>query len=592
MSGQTIPPSQPDSFLSRLIDVPVGEPVQRQRGRLANVILLVTGGTVLVALVVTTAIGLLSPFYVPDPFVQDGALVVVALSVGVYALNKRGYASLACVLFAATLMALDIVVIVAPNPLSPAAISMAGPLLIAALIGPPVSALGIAALASGLYLALITHYNPNYWTGLLSGGPERSSLVVYLTLFFLALIAWPFSRLANRMLHESVEAAATLSTRQQDLQARLEAQTRVLHATASVARAVSDLRDLDRLLSDVVNLVRDFFGYAYAQVYLLDELGQHAELRRSSSQAGLRLLSGDHSLPVGGRSAVGQVTASGKALVVRGADADAKQYLDTLLPSARARMIVPLVVGQRTIGALDLQSVNPEAFDDETAPALQALADQVAIAIESARLFGQAQQNLRELDQLSRQAAQRSWRDYLALAEDEERGYTHGPSSEADTHRRAEIVERVRRTGTAVAFGGDPDRPACLVAPVVVRDRIIGVLGVEAESPRQWSQDDVLLIQSLAERTGLAIENARLVRQSRLTAQRERLINAITARLQRAPNLRALLESATDELSQALGTSEVYAEIAAQSAEGPSEAQAPAEQTDLPTLPEEERAGL
>jgi GAF domain-containing protein len=362
-----------------------------------------------------------------------------------------------------------------------------------------------------------------------------------------------------------------------------------------VARAVSDLRDLDRLLSDVVNLVRDFFGYAYAQVYLLDELGQHAELRQSSSRAGLRLLSSDHSLPVGGRSAVGQVTASGKALVVRGADADAKQYLDALLPSARARMIVPLVVGQRTIGALDLQSVNPEAFDDETAPALQALADQIAIAIESARLFGQAQHNLRELDQLSRQAAQRSWHDYLALADDEERGYTHGPLSEADTRRRAEIVERVRRTGTAVAFGGDPDRPACLVAPVVVRDRIIGVLGVEAESPRHWSQDDVLLIQSLAERTGLAIENARLVRQSRLAVQRERLINAITARLQRAPNLRALLESATNELSQALGTSEVYAEIAAQPAEQPSEpaeAQAPAEQADLPTQPEEERAGL
>jgi GAF domain-containing protein len=591
MTGQTIPPSQPDSFLDRLIDVPVGEPVQRQRGRLANVILLVTGGTVLVALVVTTAIGLFSPFYTPDPFVQDGALVVIALSAGVYALNKRGYASLACVLFAATLMALDIVVVVAPNPLSPAAISMAGPLLIAALIGPPVSALGIAALASGLYLALITHYNPNYWIGLLSGGPERSSLVVYLTLFFLALIAWPFSRLANRMLHESVEATATLATRQQDLQARLEAQTRVLHATASVARAVSDLRDLDRLLSDVVNLVRDFFGYAYAQVYLLDELGQHAELRQSSSQAGLRLLASDHSLPVGGRSAVGQVTASGRALVVRGADADAKQYLDTLLPSARARMIVPLVVGQRTIGALDLQSVNPEAFDDETAPALQALADQIAIAIESARLFEQAQQNLRELDQLSRQAAQRSWHDYLALAE-EERGYTHGPLSEADTRRRAEIVERVRRTGTAVAFGGDPDRPACLVAPVVVRDRIIGVLGVEADSPRQWSQDDVLLIQSLAERTGLAIENAHLVRQSRLAAQRERLINAITARLQRAPNLRALLESAADELSQALGTSEVYAEIAAQPTEQPSEVEAPTEQADVPTQPEEERAGL
>jgi GAF domain-containing protein len=602
MTGQIAPPPQADSLLNRLIDVQADDPVQRQRGRLANAILLITGGSVLVAFVVATTIGLVSPLYAPDPLVQNSALVVVALSVGMYALNKkRGYTSLAGVLFAAILMMLDIVVFVAPNPLSPAAVSMAGPLLIAALIGPPISALGIAALASGLYLALVTRYSPTYWIGLLGDGPERSSLVVYLTLFFLAFIAWPFSRLANRMLRESVEVAEALSTNQEDLQARLEAQTRVLRATTSIARAVSDLRDLDRLLSDVVGLVRDFFGYAYVQVYLLDELGQHAELRQSSSQAGLKLLASGHSLPVGGRSAVGQVTASGKALVVRGADAEAKQYLDALLPSARARMIVPLAVGQRVIGALELQSVDSDAFDDEIVPALQALADQIAIAAENARLFEQAEQNLLELDQLSRRATQRSWHDYLALTDEEERSYTCGPLSEADRKQRAEVIERVRSTRAVLASDGGPDRPACLAAPVVVRDRVIGVLGVEADTPRQWSRDDVLLIQSLAERTGLAVENARLVRQAQHAAQREQTINAITARLQRAPNLRALLESATDELSKALRTSEVYAEIAARPTEPPTEVEGPPEieadvpaqpEADVPAQPEEERTGL
>jgi GAF domain-containing protein len=86
-------------------------------------------------------------------------------------------------------------------------------------------------------------------------------------------------------------------------------------------------------------------------------------------------------------------------------------------------------------------------------------------------------------------------------------------------------------------------------------------LGVEPEEAREWSQEDMQMIQSIAERTALAIENARLYLQAQRVADRERMINTIAARLQRAPSLAMLLESATKELSEALGTEHVYAEI-------------------------------
>ena len=181
---------------------------------------------------------------------------------------------------------------------------------------------------------------------------------------------------------------------------------RQLQAVAEVSRAVSSLLDLDELLNTTVELIRDAFGYYHVQVFLVDEENYAAWLRASTGEVGHKLLGRKHHLIVGSQSVIGQVTAAGKPVVARDTDRDAVHRRNELLPDTRAECAVPLRIGTRIIGALDVQSTEPDVFDEEDIAILQTLADQLAVAIENARAYQQqleTAERLRELDQLKTQ---------------------------------------------------------------------------------------------------------------------------------------------------------------------------------------------
>jgi GAF domain-containing protein len=224
-------------------------------------------------------------------------------------------------------------------------------------------------------------------------------------------------------------------------------------------------------------------------------------------------------------------------------------------------MAIPLIVAERVIGALDLQSLEPDAFDADTIPTLQALADQLAIAIENARLFEQTQENLRELRELSRDTTRESWAEFLNELHGEERSFVYGPETKTLATMRSQVVERILTAGATIVSNGKDGRQSFIAAPLVVRNEVIGIIGVEPDGPREWTRDDLQLIEGIAERTAAAIENARLYIQAQRAADRERLINTISSRLQRSPSLALLLENAVRELGEVLGTDNVYAEI-------------------------------
>ena len=224
-------------------------------------------------------------------------------------------------------------------------------------------------------------------------------------------------------------------------------------------------------------------------------------------------------------------------------------------------MALPLIASDRVIGALDLQSVEVDAFDEGVVNLLQSMADQLAVAIENARLISQTQQNLSELEELYSDATRQSWTEFVAVSRQGEIQQSYGLTNDEIEAERTLIAQRVRQTGTAVISTGLDGEAPMLAVPVVVRNQIIGVVGVEPEGVRQWTQDDLQLIQSIAERAALAVENTRLYIDAQRTAQREQMVNTIAGRLQRAPTLSNLLEAAAEELSRALGTENVYAEL-------------------------------
>jgi signal transduction protein with GAF and PtsI domain len=179
-----------------------------------------------------------------------------------------------------------------------------------------------------------------------------------------------------------------------------------LRAAAEVARDAAAILDLNQLLDETVELISKQFGFYHAGVFLVDEKGEYAILRAASSEGGHRMLQRDHKLPVGKVGIVGYVTATGEPRIALDVEEDAVHFVNPELPDTRSEMALPLRVRNRVIGALDVQSVHEGAFSDEDVTTLQTMADQLATAIENARLLDQARRRARR-EQLIREITAR-----------------------------------------------------------------------------------------------------------------------------------------------------------------------------------------
>jgi PAS domain S-box-containing protein len=160
-----------------------------------------------------------------------------------------------------------------------------------------------------------------------------------------------------------------------------------LLASSEVAKAATQILDIRELLTRCVDLIRIHFGFYYAAIFLVDEAGEWAILRAATGEAGLELLKQGHKLGVGSKSMVGWVTANNAARIALDVGEEAIRFDNPLLPKTRSEMALPLRVRGEVIGALDVQSTSLNAFTPEDIQTIQMMADQVAIAIDNARLF-------------------------------------------------------------------------------------------------------------------------------------------------------------------------------------------------------------
>ncbi|MCC7360242.1 MAG: GAF domain-containing protein [Anaerolineales bacterium] len=184
----------------------------------------------------------------------------------------------------------------------------------------------------------------------------------------------------------------------QDLERKVEARTQQLAAAAEVGRAATSILSTDELLRRTVDLIRDRFGYYHVSVFLLDEAGQTAVLQEATGEIGAQLKARGHHLGVGSPSLIGWVTANRKPRIALDVGEDAVYFQNDLLPDTRSEAALPLRVGDRLIGALDVQSRALNAFNQADIEVLQVLADQLATAIENGRLFAR-QERLAQLEQ-------------------------------------------------------------------------------------------------------------------------------------------------------------------------------------------------
>jgi len=182
----------------------------------------------------------------------------------------------------------------------------------------------------------------------------------------------------------------------------LKRRNEYLAAASEIARLVTSTLDLNTIFSRAVNLVRERFGYYHAAIFVIEETGFNAILREATGEAGREMKRRQHSLPVNQYSIVGKATQTGKVMIVNDTAGDRTHKPNPLLPDTRAEAAIPLHVGVRIIGALDIQSPEVDAFTADDMSVLQILADQVAIAIDNARSYELAQEAIKEMREVDR----------------------------------------------------------------------------------------------------------------------------------------------------------------------------------------------
>ncbi|KAF0108772.1 MAG: putative two-component hybrid sensor and regulator [Anaerolineaceae bacterium] len=196
-----------------------------------------------------------------------------------------------------------------------------------------------------------------------------------------------FDAMVSKLTEDQVFWVARDITERKKAEETLRRNNEYLAASAEIGRLVTSTLELHTLFDRTVNLIRERFGFYYASIFTIEETGFNALLQAATGKAGEEMKKRGHSLAVGSRSIVGTATSTGQPMVVNDTASDPIHRPNPLLPDTRAEAAIPLRIGKRVIGTIDIQSTQVNAFSEDDIRVLQTLADQVAVAIDNARSY-------------------------------------------------------------------------------------------------------------------------------------------------------------------------------------------------------------
>jgi GAF domain-containing protein len=299
------------------------------------------------------------------------------------------------------------------------------------------------------------------------------------------------------------------------------------------------------LLNLAVNLIRSRFGFYHAGIFLVDARHEYALLQAAASDAADELIARGHRLRVGAVGMVGYVTGTGQPRITLDVTADPAHFRNPLLPNTLSEMTLPLKVGERIIGALDVQSEHANAFAQEDVNIMQVLADQLTIAIENARLFHASEESLQELERAYSRFSREAWN--TLSKEREIIGYYFDGRSARPVHSRES--------------GLIPDSAEAVHVPLSIRGQVVASLDVWPTAGDALHPEQREILHSLGDRLAQALEGARLYDEARARASREERINLIGSQVRNSVEIETILQTTVRELGKALGAARTYIQI-------------------------------
>ena len=377
-----------------------------------------------------------------------------------------------------------------------------------------------------------------------------------------------------------------------------------LEAVAEISGAASSILDLEQLLPMAAELIRDRFDLYYAGIFLVDEEGQQAVLRAGTGAAGRTMVQEGYALQVGGQSMIGWSVANAQPRIALDARTDKIRFDNPLLPETRSEMALPLISRGQALGAMTIQSADAVAFAQEDVTVLQVMADQLANAIENARLFQERERRITELgivneigealasavgvEQLLQIVHQQVCRlfdadnFYIAIYDQEtdtwtsafhlEQGQRQVPARYAVgagltghiiRHRKPVLL---RSAAEGTAFGeehgieiiGEVAR-SWLGVPLLAADTLVGVMAIQDyEREKRYVEADAALFSTIAGQVAGALNNLRLLEEARQRAHEMEVINRFGATLSACQDLEGVLAVVRATVRDLLSTDDLY----------------------------------
>ncbi len=382
----------------------------------------------------------------------------------------------------------------------------------------------------------------------------------------IGILAGTFNRMTSQLSQTLTGLEQRVAERTADLEfSRQQSVKRAneLQSIGEISKIITSEQKLEKLLPLITSLVSERFNFYHAGIFLIDNSNQYAVLQAANSTGGQNMLKRGHKLEVGESSIVGYVAGSGAPRISLDVGRDAVYFNNPDLPNTRSEMALPLKVRDNIVGVLDVQSEKPGAFTENDANTLSILADQIAIALENARLFTQTQLALSEAQMLYRQNLQEGWKTFSQ--EKDFVGYRQNATSgqKLDRTFESDEIRQAMNRGEVLIFHADGiTQEASIVLPIKLRGQIIGSVSIKAPvKNRPWSADEINLAETISERLSIALDNARLIEESQRQVVKEQTVGEVTSKISASISLKNVLQTAVEELGRIMPGSNVILQL-------------------------------
>lgn len=349
----------------------------------------------------------------------------------------------------------------------------------------------------------------------------------------------------NKVQEQAGQKFSNLQNQQRNLGDRvaresdeLERTANLLRASAVISQKLNEIKDVPSLLNSAVNLISEYFSHYHVGIFLSDDLRQQALLQAASSSKGRDLVTRGYRVEIGDASRVGTTMASGKPnLVTTETGATSPEAGETAFPGTRAELILPLTVRDAVIGALDVHSDKPRGIAQGDMEIFESLAAQIATSIENARLLSETQALNAQLESLAAFQTRSAWQGF--------------------SKRQLQSYQVSAGGVKAVQPGSRPATEEGLETSLKLRGQEIGKITLDrADKSGDWTGAELDLVEKVATQVALALDNNRLLEETRRRAMREQTVSEIAVRFSRILDVDTLLQTATREFGNVPDISE------------------------------------